>query len=418
MRHYKVIYYNIIILALFSLIFSPTVSTYAQNPTPQKVIASYSGPWAADMDGSLEILKRCYSEFDKKLIFRLEVWNVGSAGGEQYASASLTIGSYHLFSNSDFTECRFEEYEEDTYTGTFTGGPNGTATVGITDAVLNIQFVDGKKAVTTLEHWGTYELTVENPEAFGAQITSEYIYNKYGIIVEDSFGDDLWEPASWTDQELILLDDVLRELPPELIKKMAVKRIVRNKQNFDKNGFPQSSTAGLYSACNGKEWKNCDGSESTLRIFDRAWEPGDFSNDPDGAKQFKGTILHELIHATQYRSEQNSGVINPYENTLVQNYNDATREITDINAPGFKSWNGWDWGNKTGESPPPKWHYTNATHQPPTNYGLTNPLEDMSESVMMYVYDPQKLQTTSMVRYNFIRDFIFEGVEYDNGTQK
>jgi hypothetical protein len=42
----------------------------------------------------------------------------------------------------------------------------------------------------------------------------------------------------------------------------------------------------------------------------------------------------------------------------------------------------------------------------------------MSESAMMYVYDPQKLQAGSVQRYNFIRDQMFGGVEYENGIQK
>jgi hypothetical protein len=38
--------------------------------------------------------------------------------------------------------------------------------------------------------------------------------------------------------------------------------------------------------------------------------------------------------------------------------------------------------------------------------------------VMLYVYDPQRLQIRSPQRYNFIRDHMFGGVEYENGVRK
>jgi len=64
------------------------------------------------------------------------------------------------------------------------------------------------------------------------------------------------------------------------------------------------------------------------------------------------------------------------------------------------------------------WHLFGAQgNNPPTNYGNTNPLEDMSESVMLYMYEPQKLKDSSIQRYNFIRDHIYGGVEYENGKQ-
>jgi hypothetical protein len=65
------------------------------------------------------------------------------------------------------------------------------------------------------------------------------------------------------------------------------------------------------------------------------------------------------------------------------------------------------------------WDLTGAPgNNPPTDYGKTDPTEDMSESAKMYVYDPQKLQASSPQRYNFIRDQMFGGVEYENGIQK
>ncbi len=91
---------------------------------------------------------------------------------------------------------------------------------------------------------------------------------------------------------------------------------------------------------------------------------------------------------------------------------DATRPVTDMGNPAFWGNNGWDLIAG-------RWRLTGSPgNQTPTTYARTNPAEDFSESVMMYVYEPQKLQNSSMKRYEFIRENIFGGVEYENGIQK
>ena len=251
-------------------------------------------------------------------------------------------------------------------------------------------------------------------------VTSETIYNTYGIKVEDSFGDDKWAKKAWSDEELVLLNDVLKELPPELIRSMAVTTIVRNGIYIDPNGNPKPTTFGVYNPCDGQPLANCDGTAATVRIFDFASHPFDFANDPNGEKEFKATILHELTHALQANKEDNDVYRDPAKqlvkdyvlSPLAQNYMDATRPTTDMNEPGFWQNNGWNLVLG-------KWTLTGAQgNQTPTDYARTNPKEDLSESVMMYVYDPQKLQTSSVKRYNFIRDQIFGGIEYEDGHQK
>ena len=355
-------------------------------------------------------------------IYTITVWNVGAAGGEAYAQA--------VFDSQVCYNDRLMDH--DPAYGTFSGGPNGIATVEMCVEtygclVMNYQFVDGKQILYEGADTG---YVIQNPEAFDGwrtePITSEYIYNTYGIRVQDSFGDDQWAQKSWSDQELILLNDVLKELPPGLLSKMAVTRIIRNQVFIEKDGSEDPDTFGIYYPCGSPPEKDCSGSSGTIRIFDRATQPIDFSNDPDGIKQFKGTILHELIHALQYKKDEYSIYENPassYKNPMtspiVQNYMDAIRPITDINAPGFNGNNGWTYGKHPPGWPWESWKLFGAqNNDPPTNYGSKNPLEDMSESVMMYVYEPQKLQGSSPQRYNFIRDQIFEGVEYENGTQK
>ncbi len=263
--------------------------------------------------------------------------------------------------------------------------------------------------------------SAEFQAAVAPTITSEYIYNTYGITVEDSFGDATWAPKAWSEQELVLLNDVLKELPPELIKTMAVTRIVRNTVFIDQDGNPKPATYGVYDPCGAQTIKNCDGSRATIRIFDHALTPSDFANDPNGYKEFKATILHELTHALQSHKEENAVYADPEariqhnyaSSPLVQNYMDATRPITNMTDPGFWKDNGW------GTRKDGTWGLVVAPgNQTPTDYARTSPAEDLSESVMMYVYDPGRLQGASPQRYNFIRDQIFGGVEYEDGSKK
>lgn len=342
----------------------------------------------------------------------LEVWNVGSDGGEVYSEAVL--------SGFDCINGRFGDTLKQEF-GAFTGGPDGVVTFERSGSEVTCQFSNGE--TVQCGEGGGAVFVVQNPEVFAPSpavgITAEYIYTTYGIRVEDSFGEGLWAQKSWSDQELILLNDVLKELPPALLKDMAVTRIIRSKTDLDKDGNPEPDTFGYYAPCGSPPEKDCTSSTGTIRIFDKALSPLDFSDDPTGDKQFKGTILHELIHALQYKKDEYSIFKNAYSSPLVQNYMDATRPITDISNQGFEGTNGWKFGMHPPGTPPPSWHLFGAQgNTPPTNYGNTDPLEDMSESVMLYMYEPQKLKDSSLQRYNFIRDHIYGGVEYENGTQK
>ena len=224
----------------------------------------------------------------------------------------------------------------------------------------------------------------------------------------------------------MLLNDVLKELPPRMIKEMAISRIIRNSVSLDKDGNPQPGINGTYSPCGSPPEKDCNSTSGTIRIFDNALNGGLFSNDPQGIKKFKGVILHELIHALQYKkddtsiySNQKYSYYNGSYSPLLQNYMDAIRPVTNINDPGFNNVdNGWFYGHYPQQAD--QWYLLGSTggNAPPTNYGLKNPKEDMCDSVMMYVYEPQKLKDSSMQRYNFIRDQIYGGIEYENGIQK
>ncbi len=227
-------------------------------------------------------------------------------------------------------------------------------------------------------------------------ISQDYIQQQiYGISVE--MGD-----KAWSDHELQLINEVLGELPPGLLGKLSLQSIVRYTSKWDKNGKLNDGVMGDYSPVDQRECPTCARSPQTIRIFDSATQMYEFS-DATGDTTFKATILHEITHALQYYKNDQDIYANPNsENPLVQGY-------VDVSGTGF---DGWAYYNG-------KWNYQSVTgNNPPTNYGMTNPMEDMSESVKMYVYNPQLLQTSSPQRYTYIRDKIFGGTEYENGKQK
>jgi hypothetical protein len=353
-------------------------------------------------------------------IVTINFWNLGAQGGEQYAQATI-IGDNCI--NGKLTPTPF-----DAMYGTFSGGRNGVFAFercsGSSSSKkcepIQFELEDGKQVT----YQGQPLYIVQNPEAFdGKPITPEYIFTTYGIQVEDTIGDGEWEASSWSPQELRLLNEVLKELPPGMIKRMALTRIIRSKVKLESNGYIKPSVLGTYYVCDSPPDPDCSASSGTIRIFDAALKPnslGYFSDDPQARKQFKYTIMHEMTHALQYYKDGNSINRNPYNSPMMENFQDAVRYDTDINKPGFFGYgNSWFYGEIPGQ-PPPRWFLNNLPedNKPPTQYGITNPMEDMSESTAMYVYDPARLKASSMKRYNFIRDFVFGGVEYENGFQK
>lgn len=64
------------------------------------------------------------------------------------------------------------------------------------------------------------------------------------------------------------------------------------------------------------------------------------------------------------------------------------------------------WVNKDG-----KWKATKED-QTISLYGQTNPAEDFAESIVAYRYNPQNLKKRSPEKYNFIKKYAFQGIEY------
>lgn len=191
----------------------------------------------------------------------------------------------------------------------------------------------------------------------------ERIGDKYHLEIRN--GD-----KEWTKYELILLEDTLRSLPPDFYGKASIHEIIRDSSN---NG-----AGGVYY-----------GSKGPIRIYDRAYEMDKYDQSHYG--NFKATIAHELTHGLQYYNPKNDKTYgDAYDNPLMKDWAKTT---------GWKkSW----WG--LGE-----WEYTGKKDELPTGYAGTNPKEDMAESVVLYMYNPEKL---SQNRYDFLKEHVFNGKEY------
>jgi hypothetical protein len=387
---------------IFVLVFGITQPAYADNPI--------NGVTPTQGHASGSITAKCYELYSDKTYIRsynvvVDFWNVGKLGGEQYQTLTMTLTGV-----GDNLDCFLGGT---TLTSTFEGGPNGIV-AGNGDA-WKMKLVDGRAFDLTLGDYSA-SIPVENPEIFDGwvenQITSEYIYTTYGIRVEDSFGDNQYTQKAWSDHELVLLNDVLKGLPPGFIGKISLDRIVRSAAFIEDDGTSDPNVFGAYFPCDRQTDAKCNGSKPTIRVFDQAQTSTlDFPGDHD--RQFKATILHEIIHAYQYNKDGNTIYKNPYNSPQTENYLEATRPLKGENAFAWR--NGWKWYD-----PPQKWTlFANQNDIPPTNYGTgINPLEDMSESAMMYVFEPARLKASSPARYDYIRSNIFGGVEYDNGNPK
>jgi hypothetical protein len=340
--------------------------------------------------------------------------------------------------NSDGSICTL--YVDWNFTGTFEGGDGGAAGGGVEGTMkpsgCEVISQDFYYSGTWSGNFygagngnGVYDVTITaagdsasgqfgwrvtfSPEEFEAalqpaavEITTDYIFATYGVYAVDSFPDDEYGQKAWTPHELQLLDEVLKNFPREMLDQIKLKRFVRNQNDLDNSGNPDPRTFGMYVACEKQFDPDCINPTGTIHVFDHASNPYDFA---DADTQFKATILHEMTHAmTKYKDEY-SIYKNSTSSPLVQDFMNATRP----NPAGGPLQNGWVLYGARG------WVlYGEQGNMPPTTYGETSPSEDLCESVMMYMYDPTLLQASSSARYDFIRERIFGGVEYENGTPK
>lgn len=275
----------------------------------------------------------------------------------------------------------------------------------------------------TVSRQGTWSITY-SPTIFQAAssptITATYIYAAYGVRVMDSPKNPDGRAVAWSASEVSLLNDVLKRLPAPVMDKVPSVALIRSEAEFDGRASAGTSRLATYLACDLEISPECKRPSASIRIFDQAHVPFDFVNDPHGDVQFKATILHELAHGLEdYREPAVAYAHSPRgeaahrASSLLEDWIAATRTVTDTSDPNYwTAQNGW-------ERISDRWLYFNAPgNRLPTRYASGDPAEDLAESVMLYVFDPVRLLTSSSRRYNFVRDRIFSGVEYLSGAPR
>jgi hypothetical protein len=206
--------------------------------------------------------------------------------------------------------------------------------------------------------------------------------NKYPGIKIDS------QPKEWTAEELADLDKTLAALPKEFWAKCQFRRT----SVISVDGRPDDGIFGVT-----RTGPNVD--YTLLEISDRSFSENSrdridfptppFNEEQSKTLQYQGTVAHELVHNYLRHQPENKFWTDLSKNPLIGGEN------------GWASKFGWSY-DPTGQ----KWALDRTRmREIPTVYaGSDNPSEDIAESVMLYLYDPQRLRAASQERYDFIRD--------------
>lgn len=178
---------------------------------------------------------------------------------------------------------------------------------------------------------------------------------------------------AFTKKEKKDIEEVLRKYKPVMkCKNKPLKKIGRVNRgvSHDDTGkcYADKTTMG--------EWFEDQG---TLVLTDYAAGGSDFS---DPSLQFRATAAHEIAHAMfgEFDPRTCKKYTSFKKNPLMKEFMKAA---------------GWDKNGKTLKE--------QKGNKAPTGYAKTNPEEDMSESVMLYLYEPEKLKKASPARYKVIK---------------
>lgn len=174
---------RLVFLFLILILCSPSL-VWAQEPGPEVV------PQIVTLLGETETCG------DQVWPFTIEIWNVGTEGGEAYAQA--------VVSGYDCVNDKFGDILKTFPVGTFSGGPNGILTIEGTDGTLvPWQLVDGKEVKNVAD--GQVVMIVQNPEAFDGFITAppppKDCTAAISLPPDLKPGDDIWVTATYADLE-------------------------------------------------------------------------------------------------------------------------------------------------------------------------------------------------------------------------
>jgi len=178
-------------------------------------------------------------------------------------------------------------------------------------------------------------------------------------------------PSDWTVDELLRFEKVLGRLPASFLGNLWLTKVSM------KPGKP-GSCPNPDGTCTAGGWN--DGpitlNRCCLGLF--------------GTSELEKTFVHELTHAHQFHScNGNCGRTEVYGSDLMRNFTKAFAWTYDATSQ--------------------EWKYNGSKSAVARDYGLTNPLEDMTTSAELYYSDPERLKKMSPERYDFIRNSVFGG---------
>jgi hypothetical protein len=220
-------------------------------------------------------------------------------------------------------------------------------------------------------------------------VTSADLESRYpGVKIASS-------PKAWTPEELALLDETLSKLPAACYQNTIIRR------SSAINGDP-----GTYGVCRTgptgpAEVEISDKSLSTLASDRIDFPTPPYSDKESREKQFQATIAHELTHRLLRYNPGNKF------------HSDLSRQPWIAGENGWAAQFGWSYNPTTH-----KWALDSArSGEAPSGYaGSENPSEDICESMMFYLYDPQRLRAASPERYRFIKEVLGVAEQPDAST--
>ncbi len=225
---------------------------------------------------------------------------------------------------------------------------------------------------------------LSTPET-GKEGTAEQVRSRLEQTYEMPFIDG--DYAKWTKDELLMVEAVFDLVGADFLKKCQIPYLTRDKVYVDRNG---NKDLGVFGAT--------DRLTSAVSIFDRARVPDDFDT---ADAQFKGTLIHELIHPFQLQdpvTEKRYTWDTVKSNPLMKDW----MKLSEWQEVPIKA-------SVTGRP----WSFNPLKANFVTEYSKWDPYEDMAETAMFYVLRPEWLLKHCPLKYQFFRERIFKGKTFD-----
>jgi hypothetical protein len=217
----------------------------------------------------------------------------------------------------------------------------------------------------------------------------------YIVSVNKNFKDDKGAPIGqlFSINELRDIDLAYKNLPPGYKKLKTLEKLFRLPTGYESPLGPDvAAYAGPGIHINTKNFVfNKDGE---ITFIDGAFNESDKSWGPLVA-------VHELSHHFDYSStkEVSHGISESQEYLQISGWVKSKKYKSDSKT-----------GNKTLQD---DWKHSKDKNFV-SNYAGTQPAEDFAESCAYYIFHSQKFKAIDPIKYNFIKNRVFKGKEYDN----